>query len=419
MLKIIFTALLICGISFNACADASKYIHNFDIQMDMDLSNLDKYILKLKKMARVYDKGYESRFYMEKKFNKEFSRVIKAYGNSESRIKTSYEDDLLQLIQMLPKEMYQYIGPMLHEVPTMPEKILNLPGIKETKNKFPDDIAEKYKGVEDLEYLSPALYVALMPQMWEKSKNLDEPENLPAEKPKKPIRIPDYLKEKVDSPVPQAEMTPASATVKLKPKVKADMSRRTIFPTLTSPLTTKDAEDFIATLDKVNEWGKKNDMKNSLAIIDAGFLLNLMELDKENGLSQNELKDLVNPCQNLILKTRIAGIYDDFRGVVAEEGFTPEEWAYTCDKTFKAFRVAEINHGVAYAIRFHRRGYYNKYIKMLPEKWQKQMFETEAAIIAMYAVLKEDVEAVRPIKGKIRQKILENNELLLTSPIVY
>lgn len=419
MHKIILIVFLILGLSCNVRADVSEYRHHFDVKMDMDLFNLDKYIAEIKKLARVYDKGYESRFYMGNTFNKEFSRVIRAYGSSESRIKTDYEDDLLEMILMLPKDMYQYIGPMLHEVPTMPEKILNLPGIKETKNQFPKDIAEKYKAIEDIEFLSPALYIALMPQMWERKKqDLDKPESVSAAKPEKPVFLPNYLLKKNDSPQPQAEKKPVSADIRVKNK-PADMSRRTLYSSLTSSLTTKDAEAFLSTLDRINEWGAKDNEQNNMAIIRAGFLLNFMEKDNDNPLQQSTLRDMVNPCQNLVLKTRIAGIYRSFSTIVAKEGFTPEEWAYTCDKTIKAFRVAKANHAMAYAVRFHRRGYYERYYKMLPAKWQKGMQETEAAIVAMYSALKEDVRAVKPIEEKIRKKLVENNELLLTTPIIY
>lgn len=419
MLKIILTVFFVLGFIGNVKADISEYRHSFDVKMDMDISDLGKYIEKIRKMAQVYDKGYESRFYMGNKFNKEFSRVIKTYGASEGRLKTSYEDDLLEMILMLPKEMYQYIGPMLHEVPTMPEKILNLPGIKETKNKFPEDIADKYKGIEDIEFLSPSLYIVLMPQMWEKKRqDLDKPENIPAIKPKTPMFLPDYLKNNDSSSIPQAEKKPSSANAKAG-KNPVNMERRTIFPSLTSPLTTKDAEAVLVTFDKINEWGRQNNMKNSMAIIRAGFLLNMIEKDGANPLQQSELKDLVNPCQNLVLKTRIGGVYHSFSKIVAQEGFTPEEWAYTCDKTIKAFRAAKANHAMAYAVRFHRNGYYDKYYKMLPPKWQQGMRETEAAIVAMYAVLKEDVNAVKPIEEKIRKKLVENGEMLLTTPIIY
>lgn len=413
-------AILICIFSIRgAQAEATAYLHKFDVKMDMDLSDLTKYISNHNKAGQRYDKGYISRFNMGKKFKTEFSRVIKYYGMSESRIKSSYEDELLSMINMLPKEAYPYIGPMLHEVPGMSEKILNLPGIKETKNKFPDEIKENYKGIEDIEFLSPALYVVLMPDFWKKDKkNLDKPEEVPAQKPRKKAKLPDYLLDKSDLPQPQAEKKSGSAAVKIK-DAAIKPAGRTLYPTLASPLTTKDAEAFLDTIDDVVNWGNKNKMKNAHAIIKAGFLLDSIEKAQGTALIQNGLKDIVNPCQRLVLKTRIAGLYHDFSKVVAAKGFSPEEWAYTCDKTIKALRVAEANHSTAYAVQFHRRGYYNKYIEMLPEKWREAMFESEAAIIAMHSVFYENIEAVKPIKNTIRQKFNQIGGKLLLEPIIY
>ncbi len=419
MYRIVFVLFLMLACPLTATANIADYKHYFDVKMDMDLSDLKTYILKMKELAKVYDKGYVYRSKIDKKFKTEFSRTIKNYGLSENRIKSYYEDDLLDMIKMMPKEYYQYIGPMLHEVPGMSEKILNLPGIKETKNKFPEKIADKYKGLENIEFLSPALYVALMPDLWErKPEDLDTPEEVKIERPKKPVHLPDYLNGKIEMPQPQAENLKSSAKVKVAKK-PVDHSIRTLYPTLTSPLTTKDAEAFLATLDSINAWGEANNNRNSLAIIRANVLLDFMEKEKQAPLTQTNLKDMVNPCQNLVLKTRIAGNYSSFRTIVAKEGFSPEEWAYTCDKTIKAFRVVEANHALAQAIQFHRRGYYHKYIEMLPEKWQVPMYESEAALVAMYTVLKEDVEAVRPIRNKIFEKFNQNDARLITTPIIY
>ena len=55
------------------------------------------------------------------------------------------------LLENMHKEYYQYIGPYLHTVPTISEKVLNMPGIKETKNKFPTRIAPQVADIEDIE----------------------------------------------------------------------------------------------------------------------------------------------------------------------------------------------------------------------------------------------------------------------------
>lgn len=411
MYKIVLIMFLVLGWSANAVADISAYRHSFDIKMDMDLSDLEKYARKMREQSKVYDRGYRSRYDMGNKFKSEFSKVIKSYGTSESRIKSSYEDDLMEMINMLPKEAYQYIGPMLHEIPGMSEKILNLPGIKETKNKFPEKIDDKYKAIEDIEFISPALYVILMPKDFAKEKmDLDKPENVPAKKNKRHARIPDFFNENTVLPE-KGEGKP----VKGIGASTVDQSKRTLFPTLTSPLTTADAEAFLTSFDDVVQWGNKY----LPTIVRAGVLLNYIEQEQGTSLIQNNLKDMVNPCQSLVLKTRVAGLYDEFRSVVGKQGFSPEEWAYTCDKTLKAMRIIEANHSKSYAVQFHRRGYYDHYIKMLPEKWQGSMRESEAAIVAMYSALKSDVEAVKPVNEKILQKIIENDGVILTMPIIY
>ena len=46
------------------------------------------------------------------------------------------EDDIYRLILMLPKYVYQYIGPFINEMPYVSDRILNIPGIKESTGKI-------------------------------------------------------------------------------------------------------------------------------------------------------------------------------------------------------------------------------------------------------------------------------------------
>ncbi len=407
-------AILLAGSAFAKTADFDRY---FKVDMQMEVPPVEEYMKKLDNTYKLYDKGFDSRFKMGNKFKKEFSRTIKFYGLSEGRLKNSYEDELLEIIGWLPKSAYQYIGPMLHQIPGMSEKILNLPGIKETKNKFPEDVAEMFKGMENLEFMSPALYVLLMPDIWDRKNpvDLDKPQPQRVKKPRVNTELPDFLKEKIGIPVKTAEKKPASA----QKKASFASTLRTINPTLTSPLTSKDVGAFVATIDDVLQWGMKDDMRNYSKLIIGEALLDIWEQEHGTALTQNGLKDIVNPCQRLVLKTRFAGVYDEFSSVVIKQGFSPEEWGYTCDKTFKAYRILEANPSVAYAVRFHRRGYYGQYIEKLPQKWRDEMYATEAAIVKMYTVLKEDVNAVKPHQREISQKMLKMRGIMLTAPIFY
>ena len=413
-------ALLITSIS-GVSAKVSDYDKYFRVDMKMEIPDINEYIKKLDSKYTLYDKGYDSRFKMGNSFKKEFSQTIRTYGMSEGRIKNSYEDDLMELLNWLPKESYQYVGPMLHQIPGMSEKILNMPGIKETKNKFPEDVAERMKGIENIEFMSPALYFLLMPEIWgeKKPETLDRPRPKRVKKPKVTIELPDYLKEKADIPTKVAERKPATAVKKQKPISVMDGKLRTLSPNLTSPLTTKDVAAFVNTIDSIMDFGMKDNMRNFSKLIIGESLLDIWEQEQGIALMQNSLKDLVNPCQRLVLKTRFAGLYDEFSAIVVKEGFSPEEWAYTCDKTVKAFRALEANQSIAYAVRYHRKGYYDQYISQLPRKWREEMFATEAAIVKMYSVFKEDVDAVRPYHKELYEKFLKNKGMMLTAPIFY
>ena len=417
MLKKIVILIAMMFFVLDAKASVRDFDSYFKVDMQTQIPDTSELIRKLFSSNELYDKGFTSRLKMGNRFKKEFSQIIKFYGLSEKRIKNSYEDELLEVLSWIPKEMYQYIGPMLHEVPGMSEKILNLPGIKETKNQFPEKIAKRVEAIEDIEYISPALYILLMPELWgeDNPKDLDEPITTPVKSPKPPKDIPDFLKKKLGMPI-KAPKTPAPSVKKATP---ISSKYRTINPTLVSPLTTKDAEAFISTLEEIEQWGNADDMRVYAEVIKAQHVLDMWEQQEGTALYQNELKDVVNPCQRLVLKMRFAGLYAEFKGLLSKYGYTPEEWAYVGDKTIKAFRVASSTLDVAYAVNYHKRGYYNKYIETLPEKWKKEMYANEAAIIKMYTVFKEDVEAVRPIKDDIDQKFLKLRGVLLTAPIIY
>lgn len=394
--------------------DFNKY---FKVDMTAEIPDPEEFMKKYLDMSNIYDKGYTSRYKMGNRFKIEFSKVIKFYGLSEKRLKNSYEDELLEALSWLPKEMYQYIGPMLHEVPGMSEKILNLPGIKETKNQFPQKVAKRAQEIEDIEFLSPALYILLMPELWGENepKDLDEPEEIPVKKPNNIKDIPNFLKNKIGLEQ-EAPKPPKASTTK---KTSVASNYRTINPTLTSPLTTKDAEAFADTIEEIVKWGEGDGYRVYGNIITGEYLLDMWEQENNTALYQNELKDVVNPCQRLVLKMRFGGVYNEFKGLLAKYAFTPEQWAYVGDKTIRAFRVASSTAEVAHAVSYHKKGYYDHYIKHLPEKWKNEMYANQAAIIKMYSVFREDVNAVLPVKEKIDEKFIKLQGVLLTAPIIY
>jgi len=258
-----------------------------------------------------------------------------------------------------------------------------------------------------------------MPDLWKKKEpvDLDKPKEVHVKKPRVNAELPDFLKEKIGVPVKTASKQPASALKKAVPAYK--MNIRTVSPSLKTTLTYKDVEAFIATMDVLKKWADNDNYKKYSVLIGGDALLNAWETEQGTALSQNGLKDVVNPCQRIVLKTRFSGLYDEFAGLVAQEGFTPEEWAYTCDRTIKAYRVADASLDLGYAIKFHRKGYFDHYIEKLPRRWKNEMYAVEEAIIKMYETTPEDVNAVKPYKEEILKEIIKNRGVFLTCPIVY
>ena len=158
-----------------------KYDQYFEIDLKAKLPSYEELQQSYMENHKVYDRKYKWHWDIGNLFDSVFRLTISEYGGTEKRIKAKHEESLLMALDLLPQEYYQYIGPYLHTVPGMSEKILNMPGIKETKNKFPTRIAHQLDDVQDLEFLSPYLYFLLMPEVWG--------EDIPQEKPQ-PKKVP-------------------------------------------------------------------------------------------------------------------------------------------------------------------------------------------------------------------------------------
>lgn len=419
MLRFIVISVFIL-FSLDAQAKVSDFFHFFKVDMNEEYPDINDFAKEYNKKNELFDRGYEFRSRIGRSFKKDFSRTIKSYGLSESRIKPYYEDDLIDLIKILPEKYYQYVGPMLHEVPGMSEKILNMPGIKETKNQFPTDIAEKYKNMPDMEYLSPFLYIALMPEIWDnpEEKDLDKPQTIRVKKNIKNTKLPNYLLEKIGI---KPNKTKQNITKKVNNNQLSEVisNIRTPSPTKKSPLTKADVGAFVGTIDDIVNWGKYNNNTIMLELIKAEMLFSAWEQEQGRAIRQDSLKDIVNPCQRFVQKVKFANLYTEFYSVISKHGYTPEEWAYTCDKTIKAYRVANSNLAKANAISLYNSGYYNKYIDALPKKWSDEIYIAHAAIIKMHETSRNDIEAVKEYKDELKDKFMKNDDIILIAPIFY
>ena len=397
----IFVCSCLCGgfllAAHNVCAGAADFAKYFKVDMDMPLPKYEELEQKYIVGRRRYNRRYDFHWDIGNLFDDLFRLTITDYGSTEKRIRNEHEQDLLDMLALMPKEYYQYIGPYLHTVPNMPEKVLNMPGIKETKNKFPTRIAPQLAGIEDLEFLSPYLYYLLMPEMWPENRTPQERPVIKKASPK--VEYDEKLYQKIKELVPEDEFVPGA-----KPEVKVGASDlRTINPDINSPLTSADVKAFARTLPNVYKIGA--DIRVQGKIYSAGSLLDIWEIENKIGLPMNGVKDLVNPCQRLVQKLRVAGLETELRMAVGGEGFSPEEWAYTCDKTIKAYRMGLMNSSTLASLKAFQRGAYDAYLhETLRPKQLELQFASMQAMVEMYKAPMNDILEVRKNRQLLKKE---------------
>ena len=373
-------------------------LHLFEIDLENDkLPKMEELLVVMKKYA-IYDKKYESFYDLLGDFDEEFKTTIASYGMQEKRLKGESEDQYIEFLSHMPKKYYQYLGPQLFEVPNMSEKILNLPGIKETKNKFPARIAEAVKDIENIEHISTHLYALLMPEMWgEYDEEIEYPQITPY--------YPKLIYNKNLGPILQKLLKPE----KFQPGYKEDTKKtksdlRTLKPTKDSLLTSADIKAFLATLEEVDEWANKDENVNMFS--KATILWNLYGREDVIGkYVPAGYMDLIHPCARFVQKSKILGKDKELGAIVGKKGFSIDEWAYTCDKTIKAHRVTNVTSYMVRMIREFQQGVYDEEIKSLSNYTQNVRFALMQGIIQAHKAPMSDVLEYRKNRKEFVEKL--------------
>ena len=405
---------LAAGITCSAMAvsrEAVDYTALFAVNLDEPLPGFDELKQRYGKNT-IYDRRYEFSWNIGQKFDEVFAQTILAYGGSDKRLKNTAEDELVAMIEALPPETYPYIGPYLHTIPDMSPKILNMPGIKETKNKFPERIAPEAQGIKNLEFLSPYLYYLLMPEIWPSYAYRAENVKLKPQ-PKAPkLMYNQGFFDMVRAMVPPEEFYPNSGEAKVSWK----QSLRTPNPSLSSNLTTADVEAFVETLPEVEKYAAQKGKTEELIV--AGMLVNAYENEQGKALPVNSLKDMVNPCQRLAQRVRLIGDENEFMQIVGKQGMTLDEWAYTCDRVIKAYRVSNMSASDVTAVLNYKQGVYISSVTDLPEYLRAGQLAAMYAVVAMYSAPLSDVAAVRPLRKALDEAWRRADYSLAGMPVV-
>ena len=335
-------------------------------------------------------------------------------GGLEAMLKSNEQlgDKIYQLILTLPKYAYQYVGPFIHEMPYVQDRILNIPGIKETKGKFPTRIAPQMQEYAQKygKYMSTHLYIYLMPEAWatfEREKETfktynkiipinekGETEGLFNIQPRSLLKNHRLLD-------PARYRTGEALKKIFRPQTPADKV------TQTSSLTEGDVEAALASFKNIEEAFGTNRFDEFHTAL------------RDMSLSDNNLMgELLNPMQVLVNKINRLPEKEKFAKAVAKNGFTPESWGITVDKIIKARRVAKMSPGIALTLATWRK------LKKPPKSFdafslhdRQVAWDSVQLFLGMYVSTPENVLAVKNYGDNIRKAFSAKDMMFIETPV--
>lgn len=411
----LFSLILALLISLPAQAKLQEFDNIYKVDLNEQIPSLSRLEKEYEKFHSNYRWNYDFTWNMSSLFNSEFKKHITDFGTIEKRIGNVDEDLLLKDLQQLPKPMYQYVGPLLHTVRGLSGKILDIPGIKETKHQFPKQIASRFRDIPDIEYASPVMYLFLSPLFWgEDMASLEIPKEAPQPKKNQPrVRInPKYLS-KIRAKVLAAHSKSGRAARAAEPDI------RHFNPDENTPLSKADVRAFANTLDGLQEFRQTGRNEIDLIMLDA--LVNYW--DVQNGIPQDALlfRHAVNPCQTFVRKIRWNNMQSAFQEVVGKQGFGINDWAYTCDKVIKAHRVHNAPAAFIWAMQRQRRGeFYPKIKEYLVDEDERQQIKIFLDYFErLYTTTAQDIEAIKPYNRVLNDKFVDMDEHLAGAPLIF
>ncbi len=130
-MRFIYACLVLMTVVLaSAAAEAvtpADYAGRFEVDMKEDIPPLEE-LRRMFAPKPVYDRKFDYFWNIGKVFDKGFAQTIRSYGTRQTRLKWPGEETMLEQLKNTPKEYYPYIGPYLHTIPGISEKVLNLPG---------------------------------------------------------------------------------------------------------------------------------------------------------------------------------------------------------------------------------------------------------------------------------------------------
>lgn len=410
-LKFIFFSFVFfvsTGYATLADTDFSKY----EIIIDEAIPNTD--ILKKNLMLKnsEYNRHFSFRWNMPKEFDLQFKNTYKMLAADERHLSNMTENQIVKMLQKMPKEVYPYIGPYLHTIPQLSGRVLSLPGIKETKNQFPKQISERFKDVENIEYASPHLYINLAPE--ELKKSLDNKEypqmDLPEYQPLRRQNInPEFLKNIV-------LQTPLEDYAEGK-KAQEYKGIRHYIADENTPLSGADVSAFLTSLEDLQQFNRQNQAK-FISVVSL-----IEDWEEQNGAKKGFYlyKQAANPCHSIVRNVKWNNKSLEFQNIIGKNGFGADDWALICEKTLKSYRRANISSAMAmmlYGMKTNQHLQYYEAAGLSTDEMQ-MLEDILGAVVEMYNASNEDVKTIKPYMNEIYKSLPKTNSYFLGTPLLF
>ena len=107
----------------------------------------------------------------------------------------------------------------------------------------------------------------------------------------------------------------------------------------------------------------------------------------------------------------------EFAQLIAPQGFNLEEWAYTCDKTIKAYRVLKMSSPELITLLLYKKNVYEKQLNLYSDKVAPSIAATMQSVIEMYKAPINDVLEVKKNQETIKKAFEKINYRIVFQPI--
>ena len=292
---------------------------------------------------------------------------------------------ILELIPQIDPLYHQYVFPAFHKMTALSHRIRTMPEIARWRGKVPTRIAPEVQGKDpyNWQYLSPYLYIYLMPEMW--------PSFYRETQPVKPT-----ITRQINWKNPKEAQRAFDASEQRMAIQKEIQQRAQI--NAEGGLTEQDKQAVYQVFSDLVEFSKTREGKAVFAHV-------VVALD-----SDKIYDAMARPCASMVQRMHEIQMESFLTPALDKAQLSEKDFIEKCERVTRAYRVAHSSPEMAmYIIRLQRK------LKRNPSAKEAVMWK---ALIDMFSVSVADVQSVLPEKNKWQKLFSQQRPLFLGTPFI-